>query len=99
MLLPDAVVLGQMFHRYLGVLEFPFLLSLGDLVDSVPGSHLSYLIRILKNLHLGLGLKMALVLVVVLPSLLQREIWAWMRVLIALQERWRSVFVCFLEAK
>jgi len=98
-LLPDAVVLGQMFLRCLGALGFHFLLSLEDFVDSVLGSHLRYLIRILRSLRLGLGLEVALVLVVGLPALLERQGWAWMRILLALQELWRSVLVCLLEAK
>ena len=85
-LLPDTVVLGQVFPRCLGVLGFRFLLSLGDFVDSVLGSRFRYWIRILRSLHLGLGLGMAPVLVVGLPSLLERQGWAWMRILIALEE-------------
>ena len=97
-LLPDAVVLGQLFLRCLDVLGFRFLLSLGDFVDLVLGSRLHYLIRILRSLHLGLGLEVALVLVVGLPSLLEQEAWAWMRILMALQELWCTVHVCLLEA-
>ena len=70
-LLPDAVVLGQVFLQCLGVLGFRFLLSLADFVDSVLGSHLRYLIRILRSLRLGLELEVVLVLVVGLPSLLE----------------------------
>jgi len=98
-LLPGAVVLGQVFLQCLGVLGFRFLLSLADLVDSVLGSRLRYLIRILRSLRLVFGLEVALVLVVVLPSLLERQGWAWMMILMALQELWRSVLVCLLEAK
>ena len=85
-LLPDTVVLGQVFLRCFGVLGFRFLLSLEDFVDSVLGSRLRYLFRILRSLGLGLGLKVALVLVVGLPSLLEGQVWAWMRIVMALQE-------------
>jgi len=71
-LLPEAVVLGQVFLRCLGVLGFAFLLSLGDFVDYVLGSRLHYLICILRSLRLGLGLEVVLVLVVGLPSVLER---------------------------
>jgi len=98
-LLPDAVVLGQVFPCGLGILGFRFLLCLGDFVDSGLGSRLCYLIHILRSLGLGLGLEVALVLVVELPSLLERQGWAWMRSLTALNELWRSVLVCLLEAK
>ena len=67
-LLPDAVFLCQVFLRCLGVLGFRFLLSLGNFVDCVLGSRLHYLIRILRSLGLGLGLEVALVLVVGRPS-------------------------------
>ena len=46
-LLPDTVVLGQVFLRCLGVLGFHFLLSLEDFAGSVLGSRPRYLIRIL----------------------------------------------------
>jgi len=62
------------FLQYLGVLGFRFLLSLENFVDSVPGSRLHYLIGILGSLRLGLGQEVALVLVVVLPSLLERQV-------------------------
>ena len=99
MLLPDAVVLGQVFLRCPGVLRFRFVLSVGDFVDSVMGFPLHYLIHIIRNLGLGLGLEVGLALVVGLPSLLERLGWGWMRLLMALQDLWRSVLVCFLKAK
>ena len=71
-LLPDAVVLGQVFLRCLGVLGFRFFLNVGDFVDSAMGSRLRYLIRIIRSLHLGLGLEVGLVLVAGLPSLLEQ---------------------------
>jgi len=98
-LLSGAVVLGQVFLQCLGVLGFRFLLSLRDFVDSVLGSRLRYSIRILRSLRLGLGLEVALVLVVGLPSLLERQGWVWMRILMALEKLWRSVLVSLLEAK
>ena len=70
-LLPGAVILGQVFTRCLGVRSFRFLLSPGDFVDSVLCSRLRYLIRILSSLHLGPGLAVALVLLVGLSSLLE----------------------------
>ena len=70
-LLPGAVVLGQVFLQCLGVLGFRFLLSLGDFVDSVLGSCLRYLICSLRSPCLGFGLEVALALVAVLPSLLE----------------------------
>jgi len=98
-LLPGAVVLGQVFLQCLNILGFRFPLSLEDFVDSVLGSHLRYLIHILRSLRLGFGLEVAQVLVVGPPFLLEQQGWAWTMILIALQELWRSVFVCLLEAK
>jgi len=72
-LLPDAVLLGQVFLQCLGVLGFHLLLSLGDFVNSVLGSRLHYLIRILRSLGLGLGLEVGLDLDVGLPSQLARQ--------------------------
>jgi len=69
-------------------MEFRFLLSLGDFVDSVLSSRLRYLIRNLRSLHLGFGLEVELVLVVGLPSLLERQGWVWTIILMALQEVW-----------
>jgi len=97
--LPDAVVLGQVFLQCLSVPGFRFRLSLGNFVDSGLGSRLHYLICILRSFRLGLGLEVGLVLVVGLPSSLERQVWAWMRILMALQELWRSVLICLLEAK
>jgi len=97
-LLPGAVVPGQVFLRCLGVLGFRFLLSPEDFVNSVMNSRLRYLICILTSICLGLGLEMVLVMVVGLPSLLGRQVWAWMGILMALQELWRRVLVCLLEA-
>jgi len=70
-LLPDGVVLGQVFLRSLGVLGFGFLLSRVDFVVFLKRSGLGYLIRILRSLRLGQGLEVVLVLVVGLPSLLE----------------------------
>ena len=70
------------------VLRFQLLLSLGNVVDYVLGSRFDCLIRILRSLGLCLGLEVALVLVVGLPSLLEWQVWAWMRILMALQELW-----------
>ena len=95
-LIPDAVVLGLVFLEGLGVLGFRFLLSLGDFVDSVLGSRLHYFIRILRSLRPGLGQEVVLVLVVGLPSLLERQGWAWMRILIVLQELGQRVLVSLL---
>jgi len=74
LLLPGSLGLGQVFLRCLDVVGLRILLSLEDFVDSVQGPRLRYLIRILKSLHLGLGLEVALVLVVGLPCLLKREV-------------------------
>jgi len=81
-LLPNAVLLGQLFLRCLGVLGFYLLLSLGELVSSLLSSRLRYLIGILRSLHPGLGLEVALVLVVGLPSFLEGQVWPWMSILI-----------------
>jgi len=70
-LLPNTVLLGWVLLQYLCVLGFHFLLILGDFVDSVLASCLHYLICILRSLHLGLGLQVALVLVAGLPSCLE----------------------------
>jgi len=75
-LLPGDVVLGQVCLRCLGVLGFRFLLSLGDLLDSVLGCRLCHSIRILTSFRLGFGLDVALVLVAGLPSSLERQGWA-----------------------
>jgi len=98
-LLPGAVVPGQVFVRCLGILGFLFLLSLGDFVDSALGSHLCYLIRILRSLHLGFGLEVALVLVVGMPSLTERQGWVWTMILMARQEVWRSLLVSSLGSE
>jgi len=71
-LLPDAGVLGGVFLRCLGVLTFRFLLSLEDVGDSGLCSCLGYFIRIVRSLHFGVGLEVALVLMVELSSLLER---------------------------
>ena len=71
-LLADPVVLGQVFLRCLGVLGFHFLLNLGHFIDSIIGTYLRYLIRIVRSLHPGLGLEVTLVLVVGLPFVLER---------------------------
>lgn len=97
-LLLDAVVLGPVFVRCLGVLGFRILLCLVDCVDSVQVSRLRYLIRILSSLGLSLGLDGALLLVVGLPFLLERQVFASIRIRMALHELRQSGLVCLLEA-
>jgi len=55
-------------------------------VNSVLGSRLYRLIHILRRL--GLGLEVALVVVVWRPSFLEQQAWAGMRILMVLQELW-----------
>ena len=97
-LLLDVIVLGLGFLRGLEVLVLRFLLGLGCFLGFVSGLVLDFrlrcLIRILRSLRpvlgLGLGLMMVLELWALLeglPSLLERQAWAWL-VLVALQELW-----------
>ena len=97
--LPEAVVLGQVFLRYLVVLGFHFLLSLGDFVDSVLGSCPRYLIGIVRSLHLGLELELVLVQVVGMPSVLERKVSPWLWILMGLQELSQSLLLALFEVK
>ena len=97
-LLIDVAVLGRGFLRGLGVLVLRFLLGLGCFLSFVCGLVLDFrlrcLIRVLRSLCPGLGLVLGLMMVLELlalleglPSLQERQAWAWLRLMV-LQELW-----------
>ena len=87
MFLPEVVVLGLVILQGLGVLGLRFLPGLGCLLGLLLRRFLAYLIHI-PILLLGLGAKVALRLLVGLFSLLERQAFAWLMVLMVLQELW-----------
>ena len=98
-LLPDVVVLVSCFFDVLLFWGFSLSSKSWGFCEFVLGSGLHYLTRIVSSLRPGLGLGVALVLVVGLPSLLERQVWAWRGILMALQELWRTVLFCLLAGK